>query len=457
MLAANRPPAVDPLVALADRCVQCGLCLPVCPTYARDRLEAESPRGRIALVRAWALETIEPGATGDDHLDHCLACRACEAVCPAGVEYGALLVTARGRQRQRRGANLLQRLLEALTARPRLLTGLLGMYRRIHRLLPTGLRVLPRPPRPDPSTTNPPTAASVASSIDDPAGTQSVRPVPDRHAAAGWLEPGSDRGDRQHPGAHAPVAVFVGCVANAYEADVRAALGRLCAALSIDLVTPAGQTCCGAIHAHAGNLAQASRLSAINHTAFAGYPRVLTLASGCHESVAGALDGTAVDALAFLDEHRERLTFAERRERIGLHLPCTQRNVVGTVPALRRLLARVPGLVVVELDAGYGCCGAAGSQMLTDPDRAASYRQPLLAQLAASGATRLLSANIGCRLHLAGGTALEVQHPLAFLADALVVPGDVTTSNISVISRNKRSSVIPAQGESIALTTSPWK
>ncbi|HEU4774458.1 MAG TPA: (Fe-S)-binding protein [Lysobacter sp.] len=391
MPAATRPTAVDPLAALADRCVQCGLCLPVCPTYGHDRVEAESPRGRIALARAWALDTIEPGPVGDAHLDHCLGCRSCEAVCPAGVEYGALLVSARGRQRARRGAGLLQRALEALTARPRLLTGLLGVYRRAYRLLPTRLRGLPRPPHPGPST-------SAAASMT---GTR-------------------------HPDAGTPTAVFVGCVAGAYEADVRAALGRLCAALSIELVTPAGQTCCGAIHAHAGNLAEASRLAAINHTAFAGHRQVLTLASGCHESVAGALDGSAIDALAFLDRHREQLTFPERRERIALHLPCTQRNVVGTVPALRRLLARVPGLVVVEIDAGYGCCGAAGSQMLTDPERARSYREPLLAQLAASGATRLLSANIGCRLHLAGGTALEVQHPLVFLAGALAVPGNVT-------------------------------
>lgn len=391
MPAATRPTAVDPLVALADRCVQCGLCLPVCPTYGHDRLEPESPRGRIALARAWALETIEPTTAGDTHLDHCLGCRSCEAVCPAGVEYGELLVTARGRQRKRRGAGALQHLLEALAARPRLLTGLLGVYRRVHRLLPLRLRVVPRPPRSSSSTAS--SGASVA------AAPSNVR-------------------------SHDSVAVFVGCVANAYEGDVRAALSRLCAALSIELVTPAGQTCCGAIHAHGGNLAQASRLSAINHAAFAGQRQVLTLASGCHASVAGALDGATVDALAFLDERRERLMFVERAERVGLHLPCTQRNVVGTVPALRRLLARVPGLTVVEIDAGYGCCGAAGSQMLTDHERAASYREPLLAQLAASGATRLLSANIGCRLHLAGGTTVEVQHPLVFLADVLAMPGD---------------------------------
>lgn len=377
-----RPPPVDPLVALADRCVQCGLCLPACPTYQHDRLEAESPRGRIALARAWALETIETTAVGDTHLDHCLGCRSCEAVCPAGVEYGALLVETRGRQRKRRSPGWRQRAAEALVARPRLLSRLLGAYRLGYRVLPVRWRLLPRPPGP--------TGAA-------------VRPAPVISTAA----------------------LFVGCIAGTYEAPVRAALERLCAALSIRLRVPSAQTCCGSLHAHAGDSASAGRLAAINRAGFTGDAPVLTLASGCHEAVAAATGAATVDALAFLDGYRDRLHFNECRERIAVHLPCTQRNVVKSVPALRRLLARVPGLTLIELDAGFGCCGAAGSAMLVDRERAASYRQPLLDQFARSGATRLLSANIGCRLHLANGTDLPVQHPLEFLAEVLAASEDL--------------------------------
>ena len=89
---------------------------------------------------------------------------------------------------------------------------------------------------------------------------------------------------------------------------------------------------------------------------------------------------------------------------------------------LDRLLARVPGLDVIELVAGFGCCGAAGTRMLTDPTGANDYRRPLLAQFEAAGATRLLSANIGCRLHFANGTDRVVQHPLEFLAGLLDDP-----------------------------------
>lgn len=398
MSAATRTHAPDSLVALADRCVQCGLCLPVCPTYGFEQLETESPRGRIALSRAWALELIPVTSVGDTHLDHCLGCGNCEAVCPAGVEYGALLADTRGRQRKRRDASVRQRGMEALVTRPRLLSLLVGLYRRARPLLPRRLKVLPAPPSP--------TEMAVAPTASDP----SVRAM----------------------------ALFTGCIAGPYELSVRAALTRLCEALSIPLAVPTDQTCCGALHAHAGNTDDAARLSERNQAAFAGHAQVITLASGCHGAVAAAVDGEAVDALAILDAQRERLAFKPCPERVALHLPCTQRNVSGTVPAVRRLLARIPDLTVIEIDAGYGCCGAAGSQMLTDPERANDYRKPLLGQLAASGATRLISANIGCRLHLANGTTLPVQHPLELLAECLVTPDSATVPAASPDDRAER-------------------
>ena len=381
MSAAPRPPApgpLDPLVALADRCVQCGLCLPACPTYRLDRLEAESPRGRIALARAWTLGTVPPTPAGDRHLDQCLGCRRCEAVCPAGVQFGPLLVAARAAQRRRRPPGARQRLAEAAARRPRLLAGLLRLYRLLYPLLPAPWRPLPRPPA----------AASIPP------------PLPAAGAAT--------------------AALFLGCVARGYEAGLQAALHRLCAAAGVGLAVPTGQACCGSLHAHAGDIDAAAGLAGRNRSAFAGAGTVLTAATGCHEAVAAALPpGTAVDAAGFLAARAERLRFRPVTERVALHVPCTQRSVVRSDAATRALLARVPGLEVVELVAGHGCCGAAGTRMLTDPARAAAFRQPLLDEAAACGATRLLSANIGCRLHLAGATALPVVHPLEFLAECL--------------------------------------
>lgn len=376
------PAAPDPLVALADRCVQCGLCLPACPTYSESRLETESPRGRIALARAWELGTIEVTPAGETHLDHCLGCRSCEAVCPAGVQYGALLVQARARQRVRHPAGWRQRAIEALVARPTLLGWLLRMYGRLHPRLPARWR-----PLPPPAATSRPTSAL-----------------------------SNER---------AEVALFVGCAANAYESALREAVARCLTELGLRVAIPPGQTCCGSVHAHAGNIEGSERLARTNRAAFGSSGTVLTFASGCHEAVSNALDGEAnrtVDAIEFLSRqlaaHPGRWRWRTGPERVALHLPCTQRNVVRSTGTLRALLASVPGLEIVELEAS-GCCGASGAQMLEDPARAATFRAPLLNQLHESGATRLLSANLGCRLHLANGTAVPVQHPLEFLADRI--------------------------------------
>jgi len=374
----DHPQPADPLLALADRCVQCGLCLPSCPTYRLDRNEAESPRGRIALVRAFADGALAPDAVADAHLDHCLGCRRCEAVCPAGVQYGELLVEARHRQRERRGAGLRQRAIEWLVARPALLDRLLGMYRAFYPLLP---KLLPRPP------------SKIRNEIPQSASASQTS-----------------------------VALFRGCVARRYDGETHAALAQLCRAAGINATMPDLQTCCGALHAHAGASDTASELAQQNRSAFAPGIPVLTSATGCHESLADALDGHAPvrDACAFLLQHVDALRFRPAHVRVALHVPCTQRAIVKSDTALRALLARIPDLDLVELP-DTGCCGAAGSYMFDQPDRARALRQPLLDAFAVSSAALLLSANIGCRLHLAMGDAnLSMQHPLQFLADHLV-------------------------------------
>src|SRR4249919_275765 len=142
----SRPAGGGELLALADRCVQCGLCLPHCPTYRLDAAETESPRGRIAYMKAVADGSLAPTALGDLHLDHCLGCRRCEGACPAGVEYGALLLAGRTAQFERHSppSGLRRRLW--LLSHPGLLTVLLAAYRRAYSLLPARWRPLPRPP-----------------------------------------------------------------------------------------------------------------------------------------------------------------------------------------------------------------------------------------------------------------------------------------------------------------------
>ncbi len=366
------------LVALADRCVQCGLCLPHCPTYRLDQTEAESPRGRIAYIKAVAQGRLAPTETGDTHLDHCLGCRRCEPVCPAGVPYGELLLGARAAQALRHPAPLRLRLAGWLLARPPLLGALADVQRVAGEWLPARLvPALPRAPAPTPMPAAP------------------AQPL-------------------------ARAALFVGCIADRHESGTRAALARLLGAAGVAVDIPAGQGCCGAAAAHAGDTATARKLAAANRDAFAGQPAVLCLASGCHDTLARSLagQGAAEDALTRLDALGDALAFRPSTRRVALHLPCTQRSVVRSDAALRRLLARVPGLDLVELP-DTGCCGAAGLHQLAEPARADALRAPLLQALAQSGASELISANIGCRLHLATGTILPVRHPIDFLAEHL--------------------------------------
>ncbi len=383
-------PAADTLgslLALADRCVQCGLCLPHCPTYGLERNEAESPRGRIALVRALANGSLPATDLADAHLDHCLGCRRCEPVCPAGVEYGALLLASRRGQRARRGAGWRQQTIEWLAARPRLLDRLLGLYRAVYPLLP---RLLPRPPA-------------------------RRQPIPLK--------------TRESISAGAVASLFRGCIAHRYDTRVHAALARLCAAAGVTLLEPDTQTCCGALHAHAGNADAAAALAARNRVAFAPGIPVLSSASGCHEALQQSLAEHAPvrDAAVFLLQHADALRFRPAHRTVALHLPCTQRSVVRSDAALRALLARIPALRVIELP-DTGCCGAAGTHMLAFPERARALRQPLLDALAASGVDTLITANVGCRLHLQNGIdrgdadidrTLAIRHPLDFLADYL--------------------------------------
>ena len=367
-------PSAAALWALADQCVQCGMCLPHCPTYGLDSSESESPRGRIAYMKALAGGQLEPTAAGDLHLDHCLGCRRCEAACPAGVRYGELLIGSRARQWQRLAGSWKGRLALGLLARPRLLRAALGSYRRAFHLLPQALRRLPRPPAP------------AAATDPGPSGTG--------------------------------LSLFLGCMADAYEGPARAALLRLLAAAGLSAQMPAGQVCCGAAALHAGDSEGAASFAAHNRHAFAGAHQVLCLASGCQQTLAASLAAQAApvtDALGFLDRQGDSLRFRSAAgRRVALQIPCTQRSA----PALRRLLARIPDLDLVELP-DQGCCGAAGLHQLEFPERAAALRAPLLQALADSGADALLSANIGCRLHLGAATGVPVQHPLELLAEYL--------------------------------------
>ncbi|MEZ5464804.1 MAG: (Fe-S)-binding protein [Lysobacteraceae bacterium] len=393
------PPLESTLARLADQCVLCGLCLPHCPTYALDKQESESPRGRISLIHALAEKRIDPATLDFTHLDHCLGCRRCEAVCPAKVDYGRLLIGGRQLQREQgqQHADVPTRLAGWLLAHPAWMDCLLGLLQPFWRWLPRRLRsALPKPP------------ARQALAVLPIKSTQPI-----------------ERGR---------VGLFRGCVSRRYSASAQQATIDLLQHLDWTVVIPDAQTCCGAQAAHAGDAARANRLATGNHRTFDGIETVVTLDSGCHEALSQSLDADAIDLLALLDRDPalDDVGICDEPTRIAVFAPCTQRNVVRSDDALRRVLARLPGVDVVWLQAG--CCGAAGDHMLRFPDRAAAMREPLLQQLIDSGCERLLVANTGCQLHLQVGVEqhgsgpvavgrldIRVQHPVEFIAERLLL------------------------------------
>lgn len=387
------------IAALADQCVQCGLCLPVCPTYALDRNEAESPRGRIAIAVALAKGLAEPTAALREHLDHCLGCMGCEKVCPANVHYGELLVETRallGPSPRRPAREIALIRAPNRWRRWRKVLGALGFThwkRWLAAFLP----------------------ASSQSALELWPGD----PLPARFATA--TAPTKVAATEAET-----VALFPGCIASVEDADAQRAAATLLRAVGYRVVEwPA--FCCGAMDLHGGAAADAERAAGQVRATWqaAGADCLVSITPGCLGTLRHALPGIRVtDPASLLAPRAERLSFRPLQTRVAVHLPCTQSNVSRSDTAMLALLKRIPGLDVAALPKPPHCCGAAGTHVLEFPERAARLRDETLRHVAALAPQTLLSSNIGCRLHLAAGMEQDGrhwphQHPLVLLAQQL--------------------------------------
>jgi glycolate oxidase iron-sulfur subunit len=390
------------IVELADQCVQCGLCLPVCPTYALERNEAESPRGRIAIAAALARGEAEPTAALRLHLDHCLGCLDCEKVCPAHVQYDELLIETRA-------------LLGPSARRPRWLLRLLQhpawmrALRRLGHALAmdrwTGwlARRLPLDSATRAALLTLPTGAVATPMATETGETRSGTPT---------------------------LALFPGCVASVEDAEAQAAAVVLLRAAGFQ-VTVLPAFCCGAMDLHGGEAQAAEKAAQRVRVAWrsSGASALVSVTPGCLGSLRRALPGAPVtDPFELLAARADTLRFRPLARRIAVHLPCTQVNVARSESAMLTLLRRVPLLDVQPLPRPPYCCGAAGSHMLEFPARAAELRGDTLQQVALLEPQGLLSSNIGCRLHLAAGADGQwpTQHPLTLLAQQLDIDHSAT-------------------------------
>lgn len=402
----------SPLLKAADQCVMCGMCLPHCPTYQLTRDEAESPRGRIALIQGVASGRLPYSPPLAAHLDHCLVCRACEAVCPSGVRYGEIIDGARALLAERRPpATFWQRLAWRGTG------ALVGNRRRLYR----GARLLRLLQRSG--------LAGLARRLGGGRLARLHALLPPLPRITPWREfyppAGAPRGD---------VGLFLGCVTDVTERATLAAAVTLLTRLGYGVQVPRAQTCCGALHRHRGDLQTAQAYAQRNVAAFGDRPlaAVVSVASGCGATLAeygrGA-DGLAAplhdisDFLALAPWPAE-LRCAPLPKRIAVHDPCSLSHVLRQHRAPYRLLARIPDIELVPLPDNGRCCGAAGSYILSEPAFADALRDEKIAALAAMRADILVTSNVGCALHLRAGIAaaglnIAVMHPVELLARQL--------------------------------------
>ncbi|HEX6938629.1 MAG TPA: heterodisulfide reductase-related iron-sulfur binding cluster [Longimicrobiales bacterium] len=462
-------------------CVHCGFCLQACPTYTRLGDEADSPRGRLYLMRAVAEGRLEPDADAfATHIDRCLGCRACETVCPSGVEYGHLLEYARSVIARERGTGLAARALLAVFGRRRLsrfalavgralrATGLpRGLAHRLPRRLHAarfglamlaatrgwpGLRSVGARPHTPPASN----AAPAAPAARGGAPHAGAAPGPPARGAApepGWpgrtstrssarTSPPAARGPADRA-AHAPrlrVAILTGCVQDGLFRRVNEATRRVLKANGCDVVVVPRQGCCGALHAHGGDRERARALARANIDAFerAGVDVVAVNAAGCgaalkeygalladdpvHAERARAFAARVRDVFELLVELGPRAG-APLPLRVTYDAPCHLHHAQRITRAPLDVLAAIPGLELVPLPGADECCGGAGIYGLTHPEPGGRILADKVAAVRATGADAVVTPNPGCIMQIGAGLLLEgddrpVLHPIELLDES---------------------------------------
>lgn len=393
-----------------DACVHCGFCLQACPTYTALEDENDSPRGRIVLMRSVLEGELAPDDDAvQEHIARCLGCRACETACPSGVPYGQMLEATRATIVPYEPAPLLARLGLRSFEHPRILGALMALSRGIRA---TGLpRLLGRLPG----------RLGFANAML--AGTDSPVEAP-------TYTPSGD-------GSRGTVAVLTGCVMEGLFTDANRATERVLVENDFEIVPAPGQRCCGALHAHSGDLEGARALARGNVEAFerSGARYVATNSAGCgammkeyghllaHDEAWAARAARVAervrDATELLAEAGPK-PGAPVQERITYDAPCHLVHAQRIASAPIRVLQAIPGLELVPLEDSDRCCGAAGIYSLIEPGTSQAVLAPKLDHIADTGATLVATGNPGCLMQIGAGlrvsgSSARAVHPIELL------------------------------------------
>ncbi len=433
-------------------CIHCGLCLEACPTYVITGDENDGPRGRLYLMRAVGEGRLASDSMAfERHIDRCLGCRACEQVCPAGVEYGQLLEAARGvlfESGAKRGVSyrLLRVVLKHIWPHPARLrfvfvmarmfrdSGAARLLRRsgVAKLLSPrfafGLALL--------ESSGPKRVARADTSTNKKRGGLQA-------SAAGFitdLESGQSRNPTD------VTMLFTGCVGAGLFSRVNDATTRVLKANGFEVRKPSEQVCCGALHAHAGDLEGARLLARRNIAAFEADETkpVITNAGGC-----GAMLASYAHLLAGDNDFAERARkFSERVRDVSQQLQTVEikrgaggiEQVVtydsschllygqhaGEAPL--KIVSAIPEVKLAQLDGSERCCGGAGIYNLLEPDLSRGVLEEKLLEIRKTGAGILATGNPGCQMQIGAGSLLSgmdltVCHPVELLDESYARAG----------------------------------
>lgn len=402
-------------------CIRCGACLPACPTYREEGLEAQSPRGRVALIKAVVEGRLEANDGYAAHLYHCLDCRACESVCPSGVKIGHLVVAARADLEAKKPKPhwlkrlVLRKVLTSPAAMERSAAAL-RLYQR------AGLRALVR--RTGLLKLFPKPLQDWEGLLPDLPSRSAQQQLPLLTAAKGLV---------RHR-----VAIFAGCAMNVAYSNVTLATVRVLARNGCEVVNPGPIACCGAPHVTEGDRVTAQELARQNVDAFEalGIDYVVTDAGACgcemkeyghlleHDpSYAGRAQVFAAkvrDVAELLCEIGLQGELGTVDARVTYHESCHLAHGQGITRQPRELLKKIPGLDFVELPEASWCCGSAGSYVLTHHDRSMKILDRKMGNVARTKAEIIASANPGCSFQLnlglqRAGIRAEILHPVELL------------------------------------------
>jgi glycolate oxidase iron-sulfur subunit len=410
------------MIDLIADCVHCGFCLPACPTYQSWGSEADSPRGRIDLMKGLVEGTLQMSDDVVRHFDRCLGCMGCMTACPSGVRYDLLIEETRSRVETQAPRGIVSRIVRALVFAilpyPKRLLALapfanLAAALRLRRFIP-GAALLPRIDR------------GVA-----------ARRLPSLTPAVG---------ERR-----ARVAVLEGCVQRVMFPQVNTATVRVLSAEGCDVVAPEGAGCCGALSLHTGRREEAKRFARATIECFerANADAVIVNVAGCGSAMkqyAELFSGDPVweaRARAFSERVRDVNEFVASLEArvvrrridaaVAYHDACHLAHAQGIRRQPRDVLSSIPGIRVVEIPDGDQCCGSAGVYNLFQPASAREIGERKVDSVCSTGASIVASPNPGCTLQMQAllrerGVDLRIVHPIELLDAAIQLPARSTDS-----------------------------